>query len=684
MRRIGPASRKRWSVLAATLGLVLLGCAPPVDARVRSISLNPPTPFPSVGSPYVLITGIANGEIDPSDPLDAVIQDIRLAPLDPKNLVLYSTQITIVTPVDLSGGNHTMLVNIVNRGNANVYDVGSDLFLLKQGFSVVFAGWQADLLPVDGLFTMSAPVAHHRNGDTITGTARSEFTLSVPASTQNIVAGSSTDTAGYPTVSLDNRRDTITMRVHQDDPKLLILNTDWAYADCSTVPFPGVPDPQKVCLRNGFDTNHIYELIYTARDPIVIGLGLAAIRDVASFFRYADIDDLGNPNPLAGAVKYALLYGFSQGAAVLRSYLSLGFNEDEAHRQVFDGMQPERSTRRNPINLRFSQPGRLSGGTQHTEAQYPGSDSPETYGDTLDLLAGIRGGLLDRCRRTGTCPKIVHTMGDNEYWESSGAGVTTDVFGRSDLALPDNVRIYQFASTQHGGFSPVAPLPTSTGICQFLPNPNSYTYHLRALLMALQQWVAFGTPPPPSMYSRIDRKTLVPLGKFVFPPNPLLPNPEPQAIFHRRQLFDRGPHYDADDVSGIVSVEPPNLLADYPAPLVPQVDADGNSIDGIRTLTLQVPLGTYTGWNIRREGFSAGDACDLVGSYLPFAVTKVQRGATGDPRLSLEERYGTLANYIALGTAAANSLVAQRLLLPSDANAAIQSATKQAQQAGLK
>jgi len=157
-----------------------------------------------------------------------------------------------------------------------------------------------------------------------------------------------------------------------------------------------------------------------------------------------------------------------------------------------------------------------------------------------------------------------------------------------------------------------------------------------------------------------------------------------QAIFHRRQLFDRGPHYDADDVSGIIAVEPPHLVADYPAALVPQVDADGNGIDGIRTMTLQVPLGTYTGWNIRREGFSGGDACDLVGSYMPFAVTKVQRAATGDPRPSLEERYGTLANYTALATAAANSMVTQRLLLPSDVATAIQSATNQAQQAGLK
>jgi hypothetical protein len=684
MKRMSSAHRKRWSVLAATLGVALLGWAPPAEARIRSITLDPPTPFPDVGSPYVLITGTVIGEIDPRDPLNAVIQDIRLAPLDSRKLVSYSTKIAMATPVDLSTGNHTILFNVVNRGNPTIYDVGSDLFLLKQGFSVVFAGWQADLLPMNGLLTMSAPVAHHRNGETITGIVRSEFTLSVPASTQNIVAGTSTNTPGYPTVSLDNRLDTMTMRMHQDDPKLPILNTDWAYADCSTVPFPGVPNSQKVCLRNGFDTNHIYELLYTGRDPIVMGLGLAAIRDLASFLRYADKDDLGNPNPLADAIKHALLYGFSQGGAVLRSYLGLGFNEDEVHRQVFDGMQPERGTRRNPINLRFSQPGRSSGGTQHSEAQYPGSDSPETYGDTLDPLAGVRGGLLDRCRRTATCPKIVHTVGENEYWEGATAAVTTDPLGRFDLTLPDNVRIYQFAGTQHGGFSPIAPLPTSTGICQFLPNPNSYSYHLRALLMALQQWVAFDTPPPLSIYPRIDRKTLVPLGKFVFPSNPLLPNPEPQTIFARRQLFDRGPHYDAADVSGIISVEPPHLVADYTAALVPQVDADGNGIDGVRTVTLQVPLGTYTGWNIRRDGFSEGDACDLVGSYMPFAITKVQRGATGDPRPSLEERYGTLANYTALATAAANSMVTQRLLLPSDVDAAIESATNQAQQAGLK
>jgi hypothetical protein len=470
------------------------------------------------------------------------------------------------------------------------------------------------------------------------------------------------------------------MRVHQDDPKVLIPNSDWAYADCTATPFPGVPNPQKLCLKNGFDTNHIYELLYTAKNPIVMGLGLAAIRDVATFLRDRKADDQGNLNPLASGVKFALLNGISQSGRLLRTYLALGFNEGEDHQQVFDGMHPHIGSVRNYINVRFAQPGRLAG-TQHTEKQYPGPESPLTYGDVDDPLTGETGGLLDQYRRSSTCPKIVHTMSDIEYWEASGAGDTTDPSGRRDVEIPDNVRIYEFSSTQHGGFSPVAALPTSTGICQQLPNANSYTYNIRALLVALQQWVAARREPPPSLYSRLDHKSLVPLDRFVFP---ALPNVTgPQGIFNTRFLYDRGPRYDIDDVSGIISIEPPKPIAEDPS-LVPQVDADGNDIDGLRSITLQVPLGTYTGWNVRAAGFSEGDACDLTGSYIPFALTKAQRMQNHDPRLSLEERYGTLANYAALGKAAADQLVAARLLLGSDAAAAVQSATNQAQQAGLK
>jgi hypothetical protein len=470
------------------------------------------------------------------------------------------------------------------------------------------------------------------------------------------------------------------MRVHQNDLKVVVPNPEWAYADCTSTAFPGVPNPQKVCLKNGFDTNHIYELVYTARDPIVMGIGLAAIRDVADFLRNAQRDSQNNPNPLAGSLKYTLLNGISQSGRLLRTFLELGFNESEEHAQVFDGMQPHIGSVRNYINVRFSQPGRLAG-TQHTEKQYPGPESPLSYHQSHDHLTGITAGLLDQCQRTNTCPNIVHTMSDIEYWEASGAGDTTDTLGRRDLEIAHNVRIYEFSSTQHGGFSPVAPLPTSTGICQQLPNTNSYTYNIRALLVALQQWGATGQEPPASRYSRIDRNSLVPFNRFVFPAIPHVTGP--QNIFNTRDVYDRGPQYDAEDVTGIISREPPMPLAEYPA-LVPQVNADGNDIDGLRSVTLQVPLGTYTGWNVRAAGFSEGDACDLTGSYIPFAKTNTQRVQNNDPRPSLQGRYGTLANYTAMATAAAEGLVREGLLLASDQAAVVQSATNQASQAGLQ
>ena len=666
------------------------------DARVTEIILGAPTSpygstnFGTVGQ-YEQIDGVAHGELDPNDPLNAVIQDIALAPRNTRGNVEYSTNVSILKPVDESRGNGTMLFEIVNRGNKldpGFYNVGvtaagpaGDGFLENQGFTLVWAGWQADLVPPSGvnLVTMAAPIAKNPNGSAITGIVRSEFIVSTPVSTQNILADSSSNTPGYPTVSLDNSHDTLTKRVHQDDPKVVVPNSEWAYADCTSTPFPGVPNPQKVCLKDGFDTNHIYELIYTARDPIVMGIGLAAIRDVADFLRNAQQDSQNNPNPLAGSLKFSLLNGISQSGRLLRTFLELGFNESEDHEQVFDGMQPHIGSLRNYINVRFSQPGRLAG-TQHTEKQYPGPESPLSYHQDHDHLTGITAGVLDQCQRTQTCPKIVHTMSDIEYWEASGAGDTTDSLGRRDLQLPKNVRVYEFSSTQHGGFSPVAPLPTSTGICQQLPNANSYTYNIRALLVALQQWVAAGKEPPPSLYSRIDENSLVPLSQFVFPTIPNVTGP--QNVFNTRNVYDRGPQYVPEEVTGIISIEPPTQLARYSA-LVPRVNSDGNDVGGLRSLTLQVPLGTYTGWNVRAAGFSEGDACDLTGSYIPFALTKSQRTQNGDLRPSLQERYGTLAVYTKLATAAAEALVREGLLLSSDKAAAIQSATNQAQQAGL-
>jgi hypothetical protein len=400
---------------------------------------------------------------------------------------------------------------------------------------------------------------------------------------------------------------------------------------------------------------------------------------VGTFLRHESKDDVGTPNPLAGEIQWSLLNGISQSGRLLRTFLQLGFNRDEQLRQVFDGMQPHIGSVRNYINIRFSQPGRLAG-TQHTEKQYPGPEGPLTYGRSYDPFTDEEGGLLDRCGQSGTCPKIVHTMSDIEYWEASGAYDTVDPSGTRDVDIPPNVRIYQFSSTQHGGFSPVAALPTSTGICQQLPNTNSYTYNIRALLVALLNWVSKGIEPPRSLYSSLARRSLVSPDRVAFPAIPNVTGP--QGIWNTRQVFRRGERYDAQDASGVISVEPPLARADYPT-LLPQVDADGNDIDGLRSVTLSAPLGTYTGWNVRRAGFSQGDACDLTGGYIPFAVTPAQRQASGDPRPSLQERYGNLNRYADVAREAAGHLVSHGYLLPADEAAAVTSAVNQAQQAGL-
>jgi Alpha/beta hydrolase domain len=300
-----------------------------------------------------------------------------------------------------------------------------------------------------------------------------------------------------------------------------------------------------------------------------------------------------------------------------------------------------------------------------------GADAPFSYGDSSDPVSGTKGGLLDRCTKSRTCPKIFHTNTDTEYWQFGMALDTTDGSGH-DLSIPDNVRIYHFASTQHVGFNPSVALPTSTGICQYLPNANPYVYQQRALLLALRDWVMGVKPPPNSRYPRIDDGTLKPAAQIGFP-NMAFPTgipAYPKVIFtgleNTRNLLFWGPQFVPIEESGILA-EPPIVENAAYNILQPAVDADGNDIAGVRSTTLQAPLGTYTGWNYRKAGFGEGDLCDLTGSFIPFAGTQAQRLANGDPRLSLHERYIDNNGYVAAVANAANNLVADGFLLPDDA-----------------
>ena len=677
------ASGLPWIVFFFLSSLIigLLGIGHLAEARITRIVIqNRTSPafggasFGVVGQ-YEQLTGVAFGEVNPKDPLNAVITDIELAPRNSRGNVEYSMDFAITKPLDMSRGNKTLLYDVPNRGNirspelnigGNATNVG-DGFLQREGYTLVDSGWEGDL--TTGL-RISLPVAKRRDGREIRGRVRAEYILGSPANTQDV-----TEPPAYEAISTNNSRSTLTRRVHQNDPRELIPNSQWAFADCTSVPFPGVPDPTKVCLQGGFDTNHIYELLYTAKNPMVMGLGFAATRDFISFLRSGNRDRHSDlENPLGDGIENAIMYGSSQSGRWIRTFIQLGFNQDEHRRQVVEGAIPHKASNRGAFNIRFAQPTRLSG-TQHSEQQYPGAESPQTWDVSHDPFSGITAGQLERCRRTYTCPKITHTNTDTEYWQAVMSLNTTDSTGTQDLEIPPEVRIYDLAGTQHGGGNPLAQppavLPGFPNACQLRSNSNPFIHAQRALLVALREWIVNGTEPPPSLYSSLARGSLVRPTDVVIPYIPAVNFTLPGLVNYKFYL-DRGRRFDVEDIAGIMA-EPPLGGAAYNV-LVPQVDADGNPIDGLRNTNVQVPLGTYTGWNIRKAGFSEGDSCDLTGAFIPFFKTEAERRKAGDPRLSLQERYPTHQDYVGKVTAAANDLVSKRLLLREDADSIIAAA----------
>ena len=698
--------RRRHLLSAAAFAPLALGLAAPAEARVSSIKITSSVPayggasFGTVGQ-YNLVTGVATGEVDPKDPHNAIIQDVALAPRNARGMVEYATNFQVLMPADMSKSNHTMWLDIPNRGNVlslRFFNIGTseakpegDGFLEKQGLIVVWAGWQGDLLPpapsdrkdipVSRVSMVSVPTATE-NGKPITGVVRSEWTFRVPGGTTQGISQSSynSNTVGYPSVTTDNKGLKLTKRVNQYHQPEAIPNSEWAFADCTKTPFPGTPDPLKVCLKDGFDTNHIYELVYTAKDPKVMGLGLAAIRDVGAFLRYEAKDDKGTPNPVAGQIKYAHVTGASQTGRLLRTYLHLGFNEDEKGRKVYDGALPLIAGVGDYINVRFSQPGRTSP-EPYAEKHFPSQDMPTTYGALDDSLSGTKTGILSRCSKDNTCPKLFHVVTDTEYWEFSARSDTTDALGKRDVDIPADVRVYHIGNTQHGGYNTTEPLPTNRDMCEQLPNANPYTYNIRALMMELQQWVANDKAPPASVYPRISNGSLVAYEDFKFLKIPGVTGPEGKrsagsetGVYGTRLVFDRGPRFSAEDLSGIVDNEPPLIKAIYP-PLVPQIDAEGIATGSIHTPIGYAPLGTYTGWNVRRTGYGEGDGCSTSGSYIPYPVTSAEAKASGDARRSLQERYTDKAGYVKAVTDGVNTLVKDRWMLAADADLAVKTAT---------
>ncbi len=654
-----------------------LSLASPAQARITSLQvvrLESPTfggmSFGAVGQ-YEKIVARATGEVDPSLPGNALITDIQGAPRNANGTVQYSMDVMIIKPINPSQGSGKIFYDVVNRGSdmsfstfnqasapsktgtTNAAGAGTGL-MMRRGDTLVWSGWEDTRIigTAATQFSATLPIATNPDGspivqnmiveqifDNATGT---DFTLPFAANSTDqskayMVVHNHTQFVGGPLVN-----------------RVTVPTSVWSYVNNTTVRINRA-DP----FLAPYDQGAAFEFVFPAQDPIVEGLGFAATRDLISFLKH----DTSTQNPVANFIQYAVGRGDSESGRYLKGFLYWGFNADENGRIVFDGINPHISgAHAIAANDRFGDANATGRSYQrHLSAKM---EFPFTYEVRTNVFTHAVDGILKRCLASNTCPKIMHTDSGNEPYLKPVSLVTTDGPGNgaipTDLVLPSNVRVYTIGNSQHAPQASASTTPSGT--CQQPGNPNKWQPHVRALGIALEDWVTLGIAPPASRYARIDDGTLVhslPQSELGFP---VIPGVTYTGWYNPVDELDH------------------SVLPNMPIPgesytiLVPKVDSDGNSISGIRTPDVQVPIATYTGWALRRAPFAGNEDCALTGQYIPFPVTKAQRLATGDPRLSVEERYVTIGNYNYLYALAVKRMIADRTLLSEDGGALVQAA----------
>jgi alpha/beta hydrolase family protein len=652
------SARCRAAVVSFVLAVMLAPWS--ADARITSLVISrteSPTfegmSFGSVG-PYEKLVGRAVGEVDPNDLKNALIVDIALAPRNSRGMVEYSTPVYILRPVNRARGNHRIFLDVNNRGElialnqfndappsndpTTAADAGNG-FLMRMGYTIVWSGWDITAPTSENRLAMTVPVATNADGSPIVGFSLEEFVIDRP----DVLTGTLT----YPAATRDKSEAHLTMRpTYADTPRPVPAN-GWDYIDDRRIRL--MPE------GTAFQPGSLYEFTYPAKNPRVAGLAFAGLRDLAEFLHYGTADDQNRPNPLAGDVRAVYAFGRSQPARFIHDFLHLGFNADSANRRVFDGILSWIGGASGGFfNYRFAQPGRTH--RQHIGRWYPERQFPFANRVINDPVTGLTDGRLARCLQNGTCPKMFEVNSENEYWAKAGSLLHTDTRGQ-DLADPPNVRHYLLASLPHGPGGASG----SRGICQQPLNPLTGNASLRALLVNLDDWVTQSKEPPDSRVPRVANGTLVPPLPQSGVGFPSIPGIVYNGRLHEGDLFDFGASFGM----GVLSVVPPRRVgAPYPA-LVPKTDVDGNDLAGVRTVDVEVPVATYTGWALR-AGPAAGDGCDASGQRIDFARTRAERLANGDPRLSVEERYPTHDDYVTKVKAAADRLARERFLLPED------------------
>lgn len=649
----GPASRFVFRFSSAFWVLVFLVPGQRAAAEVTRVSITSRTvvadgqPFGAAG-PYEKLVGRIEFALDPAHPRNKAIVDLDLAPRGPDKRVHFSADLFVLKPLDAARGNGTMLFEIANRGRKGLLQMFNraqggitaaareaannpsapadfgDGFLLRAGYTIVWVGWQFDVAAP--LLAIDAPRADLKGKPDI---VRLTFILNERADET-----SPGDLPPYAPVDRDDPAATLTVRDRHWSSPSPIARDRWRWVS--------VGERLRLHLDGGFEPGQVYELQYRSADPRVAGVGFAAIRDAASAFRYRD--DL----PVRASAAY--VFGISQSGRFLRQFLAEGFNADERDRKAFDAVWPHiAGAGLGSFNERFAMPGYSS----FPATRFPFTDAEQTAPD------GKRGGIL-AAYTAEQQPKVFYTNTPVEYWgQGRAAALThTTLDGLTDVTLPENVRSYLLAGTQHSE----AGLPPTRGNGQQLGNPMPQRNAMRALLVALHRWVSAGTAPPASRHPRLSDATLVNVDDVKFPALAGVADPR--------------------------TIEGPGRAVDgrrTPLPfLVPQVDADGNDLAGIRVPEVAVPLATTTGWNFRSE--QAGNSTTLVplvGSYIPFARTRAERQATNDPRRSIEERYRGLEDYLQRIRRSALSLIKEGYLLQEDLDDVIQRAGRHWEWAGM-
>jgi hypothetical protein len=604
--------------------------------------------------PYEKLVGKVDFGLDPNLPANDIIVDLKLAPRNARGEVEASADFYLLKPVDPRRGNGRLFYEVGNRGGKGMLPTfqkaaGSpdptseaefgDGALMRQGFTLLWMGWQWDVPVRPGTMRMEMPVATD-NGKRITGIVRGNFILNERAQTAPLA---DRNHQAYAVLDPGAAENVMTVR---DDPTAkgqVVPRARWRFTDGQTVAVDG-----------GFEPGRIYDVVYRTADPRVLGCGLAGTRDLVSFFKYDTSPD--NPSP---GLKFATGWGVSQSGRFLRHFLYQGFNADEQGRKVFDGVFDQvGGAGRGSFNHRFGQASRDA--LQFFNILFPVDLFPFTDGPAIDPETGRTDSLLARVEKTNTVPKLFHLLTNSEYFNRAGSLVHIDPTGTKDAELPANTRIYMIASAPHGP-GPFPPASNIGGgmVGRAVLNPLDYRPAVRALFRALDRWVADDAAPPPSAYPKIADGTLAPPDRTGWPAIPGFQIPQqPLRAYH----LNFGPDWE----KGIVSVEPPEVGKPFGFG-VPTVDADGNVRAGIRLPDIAVPLATQAGWNYRDASIGAPERlAGEIGSYIPFAQTRADRARTNDPRPSIEERYRGRDEYVGKVAASAVDLVGRGYLLAED------------------